>query len=853
MPSKQAERANEDPAPDPGFLLDIEHDSESDYNSNGFESDFADTSESEKEEWQNDAEITDKDWPVDIVGVEVGKADKIYYEAHWQNWTREDGTSNTYHRKGDNNSSIKGVTKPWDTAWKDQIIEPIRQKLRNEDATALEVELWSDDDVLSTATRNYMQAFPEKLSQVGWVTRKNKRLQVVYSDLGKGLRRRGKELFSERMGENAAKALFPGDSEREDSDTDDDPEQDDDDHSMDASSSGRRRTRSETSRNRALSRETSTLTLDRPLSHSQSSNSFGLTRGARKSTQSRLPLARTALVKPSSSSTLSSAFPRIQKEIVSPSLPANFKHASSSSVSGLVAKSSSTRRASIAPQTSSPSSSKFPPTSMAFTSKYNSSTLTFNNSVTMLSEPRRLRSLPRRAMSTESQSFHSVASTLSESHSTAFYTVPTHASGSQPGLLGKRKLGKGKERAKSRIELLSEAWTAAAAEAGAAPVTFANDVDDEDGPPGVGSERFIYLEAERFTRVPSILDSPDPDLFLRCECAADTLDQSDHNMDMDVDTDGEDEMNFLSTPNTDPDAASTSSKAKAKAHPKGKGKEKAYARFGHEHESETMRMMCGLSCECQSISELRDKRGRLLRAYSNDGLFRFTSRTKTTATGVEIVECNQYCSCSVSHCFNRVAQRPRTIPIEIFKTAEQNSGRGWGARCSDRDIKRGTVLGCYTGEIIHRSKAARLLGDQKTYVFDLDSRDHELVEEEEDLDDSVRMYSINARKCGNWTRFLNHSCFPNVAVYTAVWDTIPEQNIPQLVFFALEDIPQGTELTVDYHAGVELPENGKPILALNEIQSTKGKSKQKGDGSEGMRPWGTRECFCGAKWCRGWV
>lgn len=60
-------------------------------------------------------------------------------------------------------------------------------------------------------------------------------------------------------------------------------------------------------------------------------------------------------------------------------------------------------------------------------------------------------------------------------------------------------------------------------------------------------------------------------------------------------------------------------------------------------------------------------------------------------------------------------------------------------------------------EIIHRSTAARLLGDAKTYVFDLDGYDQfsqEANGDEEELDEDIPMYSIDARRCGNWTRFL---------------------------------------------------------------------------------------------------
>ncbi|KAJ3998611.1 hypothetical protein F5050DRAFT_1566757 [Lentinula boryana] len=243
----------------------------------------------------------------------------------------------------------------------------------------------------------------------------------------------------------------------------------------------------------------------------------------------------------------------------------------------------------------------------------------------------------------------------------------------------------------------------------------------------------------------------------------------------------------------------------------------------------TSEKSCGVSsaCGCQGISELVDRYKKPARAYTEDGLFRFPILSKS---GIEVIECNQYCNCTLSECSNRVAQQPRSVPIEIFKTEALTENGGWGARCTAQVVKRGTVLGSYTGEIVYRQTANLLQGNHGTYVFDLDGKDP--AEDNEELNENVQIYSIDARKCGNWTRFLNHSCLPNLAVYSAVWDTIPEQNIPHLVFFALEDIPKGAEMTVDYHAGIPVPRQGRIHI---------------------HRPPDTNKCFCGAKRCRGWV
>lgn len=48
-------------------------------------------------------------------------------------------------------------------------------------------------------------------------------------------------------------------------------------------------------------------------------------------------------------------------------------------------------------------------------------------------------------------------------------------------------------------------------------------------------------------------------------------------------------------------------------------------------------------------------------------------RTKLHGTGVPLYECHAGCSCSNS-CPNRVVERGRTIPLQIFRTKD----RGWG-------------------------------------------------------------------------------------------------------------------------------------------------------------------------------
>ncbi|EIN06655.1 SET domain-containing protein [Punctularia strigosozonata HHB-11173 SS5] len=178
--------------------------------------------------------------------------------------------------------------------------------------------------------------------------------------------------------------------------------------------------------------------------------------------------------------------------------------------------------------------------------------------------------------------------------------------------------------------------------------------------------------------------------------------------------------------------------------------------------------LCGDAnqCGCQELAQHPEDDGRRQIAYTPQGLFKVTAWRPTL-----VVECNKKCHCAStrSSCLNRVSQRPRSIPIEVFKTA---NGRGWGAR-TDRvtTIPEGKVLGLYTGEVIRRSSIPQMSKLHKSYMFDLDAQENQ---DSDEGDQDPDRYSVSAYEYGNWTRFVNHSCEPNAMVYSVIFDTIPE-------------------------------------------------------------------------------
>ena len=56
-----------------------------------------------------------------------------------------------------------------------------------------------------------------------------------------------------------------------------------------------------------------------------------------------------------------------------------------------------------------------------------------------------------------------------------------------------------------------------------------------------------------------------------------------------------------------------------------------------------------------------------------------------------------------------------------------------------------------------------------------------------------RQFIIDAEKSGNFTRFINHSPNPNLALQSVYW-----RGLPRMIFVAIKEIPKDAQLTFDY-------------------------------------------------------
>lgn len=186
--------------------------------------------------------------------------------------------------------------------------------------------------------------------------------------------------------------------------------------------------------------------------------------------------------------------------------------------------------------------------------------------------------------------------------------------------------------------------------------------------------------------------------------------------------------------------------------------------------------------------------------HQNDGVFPYSSTGILTFRKPLIYECTSSCQCSLK-CPNRLTQTPAKLHFEVFKT----ENTGWGLRSWD-PIRSGTFVCEYTGSIIELTDENK----KDRYLFDTASEDisefkwnngvelfGEPAVEASKVKTTTDSLLISSLKFGNVSRFINHSCKPNL-FWQLVQQDHGENGYPHIMFFAVQHIPPMTELTFDY-------------------------------------------------------
>ncbi|KAI9738938.1 MAG: hypothetical protein M1818_005252 [Claussenomyces sp. TS43310] len=236
-----------------------------------------------------------------------------------------------------------------------------------------------------------------------------------------------------------------------------------------------------------------------------------------------------------------------------------------------------------------------------------------------------------------------------------------------------------------------------------------------------------------------------------------------------------------------------------------------------------------------------------IHAYRSRGSNRDCLRQHLLDSREPIYECHDKCQCS-SECRNRVVERGRRVPLEIFRTFD---GRGWGKLKrlvtypnegadnkgvrSTVDIVKGQYVDKYVGEIITAEEAQRRreesdVAERKdVYLFALDK-----FSDPNSMDPRLSgpPYEVDGEFKSGPTRYINHSCDPNLRSFARVGDHA-DKHIHDLALFAIDDIAAGEELTFDYVDGMD----------TDPVEDAKDSGKR-----EEMT-----KCLCGSENCRGFL
>lgn len=190
-----------------------------------------------------------------------------------------------------------------------------------------------------------------------------------------------------------------------------------------------------------------------------------------------------------------------------------------------------------------------------------------------------------------------------------------------------------------------------------------------------------------------------------------------------------------------------------------------------------------------------------------------------------VFECNSRCTCTGS-CPNRVVQKGQQLNLQVFKTKH----KGWGLKTHE-SIKKFTFVCEYAGELISiqeaKTRAQELTHETGNYL---------IVLREHSSEDQVLRTHVDARFHGNASRFVNHSCSPNLVMVPVRVDSI----VPRLALFAARHIDIGEELSFDYSGEFNIwpaAETNREHVKRLEVLRDFGKEP--------------KSCCCGSQSCRG--
>ncbi|KAG8082866.1 hypothetical protein GUJ93_ZPchr0014g46808 [Zizania palustris] len=217
-------------------------------------------------------------------------------------------------------------------------------------------------------------------------------------------------------------------------------------------------------------------------------------------------------------------------------------------------------------------------------------------------------------------------------------------------------------------------------------------------------------------------------------------------------------------------------------------------------------------------------------AVKNGGEIPFNDKGCIIVAKPLVYECGPSCKCPPT-CHNRVGQHGIKFRMQVFKTKSM----GWGVRTLDF-IPSGSFVCEYIGEVLDDEEAQKRTTDE--YLFAIGhnyydavlwaglSRSIPSLQKGPDKDEEAG-FAVDASKMGNFAKFINHSCTPNLYAQNVLYDH-DDKNVPRIMFFACEDIPPHQELAYHYN------------YTIDQVYDVNGNLKKK-------------KCLCGSTECDGWL
>ncbi|KAL3500960.1 hypothetical protein ACH5RR_035409 [Cinchona calisaya] len=201
-----------------------------------------------------------------------------------------------------------------------------------------------------------------------------------------------------------------------------------------------------------------------------------------------------------------------------------------------------------------------------------------------------------------------------------------------------------------------------------------------------------------------------------------------------------------------------------------------------------------------------------------------------------VFECGPKCGCGPD-CINRISQRGIKYQLEVFRTLD----KGWAVRTKDF-IPSGAPVCEYIGILKRTDELDNV--DVNDYIFEIDclhtikgieGRERRFGAVSVPLCDHIEKikdgylektpeFCIDASTIGNVSRYINHSCEPNLFVQ-CILSTHHDVRLARIVLFAAGSISPLQELTYDYG------------YQLDSVIGRDGKVKE-------------QPCFCGTQDCR---